>query len=224
MRVWCALIWAFSSMHAAVCPVLVGIAGGSGSGKTTWAHRLQSVLGDEVEVLSEDAYYKDFSHLSLEERAQVNYDSPQSIDFALLGQHLAELKQGHSIPRLEYDFVHHGRIQGDGVIEPRSIMILEGILALADPDVRELFDIKLYVDTDEDIRLLRRIERDMKERGRTFMSIRDQYLKTVKPMYDAFIAPSKQYADLIIPGTGTPTVALDTVASRLKHMTGDVGP
>lgn len=219
MKKWIALLCASCASYACAAEVfLVGIAGGSGSGKTTLAHRLEEALGSGVLILSADSYYRDLSGMTAEQKGKVNFDHPNSINFELLAEHLQELKNFHSIPKMEYDFATHSPKACSESLQPKKVVIVEGILVLTMPIVRDLLDLKLYVETDEDIRLLRRIERDMRERERTFFSVRDQYLRTVKPMFDEFVAPSRQYADLIIPGTGSPTAALDTVAAQLKQM------
>lgn len=198
--------------------IFIGVAGGSGSGKTTVAHNLVKAFKAEDAILVEqDAYYKELTGLSLEKRASVNFDHPNSIEFELLRQHLLDLQEGKSIERPIYDFKTHSRKEETVKIHPSKIVIVEGILLFAVPEIRDLFDVKIFVDTDADEMLLRRIERDITERGRTFESVRDQYLKTVKPMFLEFCEPSKRYADVIIPRGGENKVAVNMVIANLKR-------
>jgi uridine kinase len=196
-------------------PILIGIAGGTGSGKTTLADKIRKAFPKDSILISQDFYYKDLSHLSFEERAKTNFDHPSSLDFALLREHLIELKQGRSIHCPIYSFHTHSRESGYQLVEPAHLIIVEGILLLAVPEIRELFDLKIFVDTDDDIRLLRRIERDIKERSRDFDSVKRQYIMTVKPMHDAFVMPSKQYADVIVPEGGYNKIALSLILAKL---------
>lgn len=197
--------------------ILIGVAGGSGSGKTTVASNLVKAFKAEDAVLVEqDAYYRELTNMSLEERAKVNFDHPDSIEFELLRKHLKNLKNGVAIERPIYDFTTHSRKEGAVKINPSKIVIVEGILIFAVPEIRELLDVKIFVDTDADEMILRRIERDMNERGRSFESVKTQYLTTVKPMYLEFCEPSKRYADIIIPRGGENKVAIDMVVSNLK--------
>ncbi|MCJ8342667.1 MAG: uridine kinase [Cetobacterium sp.] len=198
--------------------IFIGVAGGSGSGKTTIAHNLVKAFKAEDAILVEqDAYYKELTGLSIEEKAKVNFDHPNSIEFELLHKHLLDLKAGNSIERPIYDFKTHSRKDETVKIHPSKIVIVEGILLFAIPEIRELFDVKIFVDTDADEMLLRRVERDIKERGRTFESVRDQYLTTVKPMFLEFCEPSKRYADVIIPRGGENKVAINMVVANLKR-------
>lgn len=198
--------------------IIIGVAGGSGSGKTTIAHNLIKAFKSEDAVLVEqDAYYKEHNNLSLEERALVNFDHPNSIEFDLLKKHLTELKEGKSIKRPIYDFTTHSRKEEFITIEPSKIIIVEGILIFAIPEIRDMFDVKIFVDTDADEMLLRRIERDINERGRTFDCVKKQYLSTVKPMYLEFAEPSKRYADIIIPRGGENKIAINMVIAKLKR-------
>ncbi len=198
--------------------IIIGVAGGSGSGKTTVAHNLIKTFKAEDAVLVEqDAYYKELIGLTLGERAKVNFDHPNSIEFDLLRNHLLSLKSGNAIERPIYDFSMHSRKKEKVTINPSRIIIVEGILIFAVPEIRELFDVKIFVDTDADEMLLRRIERDINERGRTFESVRDQYLSTVKPMYLEFAEPSKRYADIIIPRGGENKIAINMVIAKLKR-------
>jgi uridine kinase len=198
--------------------IIIGVAGGSGSGKTTVAHNLIKAFKAEDAVLVEqDAYYKEHGLMTFEERSKVNYDHPNSIEFELLKKHLLNLKKGNSIQRPIYDFTTHSRKKEFVTLEPSRIIIVEGILIFAVPEIRELFDVKIFVDTDADEMLLRRIERDIKERGRTFDSVKMQYLTTVKPMYLEFAEPSKRYADIIIPRGGENKIAINMVIAKLKR-------
>lgn len=197
--------------------ILIGVAGGSGSGKTTVAHNLVKAFKAEDAVLVEqDAYYRELINMTLEEKAKVNFDHPDSIEFELLKKHLEALKNGEAIDRPIYDFTTHSRKEGVVRINPSKIIIVEGILIFAVPEIRELLDVKIFVDTDADEMILRRIERDMNERGRSFSSVKNQYLETVKPMYLEFCEPSKRYADIIIPRGGKNKVAINMVLSTLK--------
>ncbi len=198
--------------------LVIGIAGGTGSGKTTVARRILKRIGTEhVALLSQDSYYKHQPHLTKEERAQVNYDHPNSFDNELLIEHLQELRQGRSVQVPVYSFSEHLRTEETIPLAPTPVVVLEGILVLADEPLRKEMDIKVFVDTDADVRVLRRINRDMRERGRSFDSVFAQYLNTVKPMHEAFIEPSKRYADLIVPEGGENEIAVALLASRIKQ-------
>ncbi|MGY0394449.1 MULTISPECIES: uridine kinase [unclassified Fusobacterium] len=197
--------------------ILIGVAGGSGSGKTTVANNLvKAFKADDAALVEQDAYYRELTNMTLEEKAKVNFDHPDSIEFDLLRKHLVALKNGEVIERPIYDFTTHSRKDGVVKINPSKIIIVEGILIFAVPEIRELFDVKIYVDTDADEMILRRIERDMNERGRSFESVKNQYLTTVKPMYLEFCEPSKRYADIIIPRGGENKVAIDMILSTLR--------
>lgn len=201
-------------------PIVIGIAGGTGSGKTSVAHAVLEDLqknGKDVVLLEQDSYYK-ASNKSFSERVNENYDHPKAIDFELLIEHLMELIDGKSIEKPVYNFKEHQRERFSEHIESKNIIIVEGILILVNEKLRELFDMKIFVDTDDDIRLLRRLERDMKERGRSFDSVKEQYMQTVKPMHLEFVEPSKVYADIIIPRGKDNTVGIEMVASRLKYL------
>lgn len=199
--------------------VVVGVAGGTGSGKTCFASALAARAGeDRALLLSLDAYYHDPSHLPFEERVRINYDHPNAYDFALLLSHLEALTRNEPVPKLAYDYVRHARVVSGATLTPRPLVILEGILALCDPALRDRLDLKLYIDTDADVRLLRRLARDVRERGRTLESVTEQYLGTVRPMHLEFTEPSKRYADLIIPEGGENRVALDMVAARVAEL------
>ncbi|MGA2111254.1 MAG: uridine kinase [Anaerolineales bacterium] len=199
--------------------ITIGIAGGSGSGKTTVA---QAILGDTdpgaVAYLPHDGYYKNLKDLTGSRRELVNFDHPDSLDTALLIEHLKELKCGRAIEMPVYDFTTHSRTQETRVVDPHPILLVEGILIFADRSLRDLFDIKIFVDTDPDIRFIRRLERDISERGRTLEAVIRQYLTTVRPMHLEFVEPSKRYADVVIPEGGFNRVALDMVIARIQDM------
>ncbi|CAM3004325.1 uridine kinase [Paenibacillus sediminis] len=204
--------------------LIIGIAGGTGSGKSTVARSVIDRLGtDKVTFISQDNYYKDHSHLSMDERASINYDHPFAFDNELLIKHLMLLKEGQSVNAPVYDFTVHARSTTETVeLKPNNIVILEGLHVLSDEKLREQLDIKVFVDTDPDVRILRRVLRDIEERGRTIQSIHQQYLATVKPMHEAFIEPSKKYADLIIPEGGHNEVGIQLLAILTeKYLTGD---
>ncbi len=201
--------------------ITVGIAGGTGSGKTSVTKSILEELkktGINSILLEQDSYYKRNDHLTYEERVSLNYDHPDSIDFDLLKEHILTLKEGKSIEKPIYDFQVHNRKNETEHIEAANLIIVEGILILAIPKIRELFDARIFVDTDDDERLLRRIERDMKERARSFESIKNQYINTVKPMHLEFVEPSKRYADVIIPRGKENKVGIKMVASRLRYL------
>lgn len=196
--------------------IIVGIAGGTGSGKTTLASAIGEVFPDTAVLIEQDNYYRDLSHLSLDQRVVHNYDHPKSIDFELLQKHLIELREGNPIQKPIYNFKTHTREKFSITVEPNRIILVDGILLFAVPEVRKLFDLKVYVDTDSDIRLLRRLERDIQERGRTIDNVKHQYLTTVKPMHSEFVEPSKYHADIIVPGGSNTSVAMDLIISKLK--------
>lgn len=198
-------------------PVIVGIAGGTGSGKTTLAERIQEGVGERSVLIQHDWYYRDLASFSAEERARVNFDHPDSLDNELLSRHLRALKAGEGIDAPQYDFTTHSRRPQTLRIESRPVVVVEGILLFAMSELRDVFDIKLYVDTDADIRVFRRIRRDIRQRGRDFESIRAQYYETVRPMHLEFVEPSKRWADLIIPEGGNNRIALDIIIERLKR-------
>ncbi len=199
--------------------VIVGVAGGTGSGKTTIARTIYEQLGpDKVAYIPHDAYYYDLSHLPLEERAKRNFDHPDSLETSLLIEHLKQLREGLPVEIPVYDFATHTRRPETRRVEPRPIILVEGILVFVEPELRDLMDIKIYVDTDPDIRFIRRLVRDINERGRTMESVIRQYLETVRVMHLEFVEPSKRYADIIIPEGGFNTVALDMVLARLRSM------
>ena len=190
--------------------LIIGIAGGTGCGKTTVVNKIIDELPEgEVGVISQDSYYKDTSHLSYEERIKINFDHPRSIDFNLLEQHLKELKQGQAIHQPVYSFVKHNRTGDTIVTHPRKVMIVEGILILTNPELREMFDIKIFVHADTDERLIRRLKRDISERGRDLDEVLMRYQTTLKPMHEQFIEPMKEHADIIIPNNRHNMVAID---------------
>lgn len=197
--------------------VFVGIAGGTGSGKTTFAKKIHEAFPNAI-LVSQDSYYKDLSHLPLHERQKTNFDHPDSLEFDLLKKHLVDLKNGKAVDQPIYNFSKHGRESDTVRINPSEIVVVEGILLLSVPEIRDLFDIKIFIDTDDDIRILRRIERDIKERSRDFYGIKKQYLETVKPMHEAFVEPSKKFADVIIPQGGNNEVALSLVLAKLNEL------
>jgi uridine kinase len=200
-------------------PVVIGIAGGTGSGKTTVAEAIVRRIGPErIALIQQDSYYKDQSHLPMEERVRINYDHPDSIDTALLIRHLQELIAGRPVEVPIYDFTTYTRTPHTRRVEPRPVILVEGILVFVEKALRDLFDIKIYVDADPDIRFIRRLQRDLAERGRTLESVIQQYLSTVRPMHLEFVEPSKRYADIIIPEGGFNTVALDMIIARIRSM------
>ena len=199
-------------------PLVIGIAGGSGSGKTTIARSIVEGVGPgSVVLIQHDAYYRDQTHLPLDERAKVNYDHPDSLETDLLAGHLRQLLAGEAVERPVYDYSVHNRSKDTVVVEPHPVIIVEGILVLSDPDLRSLMDLKIYVDADADLRIARRWERDINERGRSFASVRDQYLHTVRPMHLQFVEPSKRYADIVIP-EGYNLGAVGTVISMIRDV------
>ena len=203
-------------------PIIIGVTGGSGSGKTSVSRAIFNNFPDHsIMMLEQDSYYKDQSHMSFEERMNTNYDHPFAFDNDLLIQHVGDLLNYKAIEKPVYDYVAHTRSQATIIQEPKEVIILEGILILEDERLRDLMDIKVYVDTDDDFRIIRRIKRDMEERGRTLDSVIEQYLTVVKPMYHQFIEPTKRYADIIVPEGGENHVAIDLittkVASFLNH-------
>ena len=203
-------------------PILIVIAGGSASGKTTVVNKIINELNSKnVTVIKHDDYYKDLSHLPIEERAKVNFDHPHSLDSDLFVSQLKTLLDGKSIEKPTYDFVCHNRSKITETINPTKVIVTEGILVLEDERVRDLGDIKIFVESDDDIRFIRRLVRDTKERGRSIESVINQYLNTVKPMYYAFVKPTKRYADIIIPNDNTHDVAVNCIVRMIKDMLGE---
>jgi uridine kinase len=201
-----------------VSVLIVGVAGGSGSGKTTIAHGIvEAFPSTDVALIEHDAYYRDQSHLPYEERTRINYDHPDALDNEMFLVHLDALRSGRAIDKPTYDFANHTRAATTVHVEPAPVVIAEGILVLTDAAIRSRLDVKLYVDTDPDIRVMRRIRRDLEHRGRTFAQIRQQYYETVRPMHLAFVEPSKRFADLIIPEGGQNRVALDMITNHLAR-------
>ncbi|MCA9738065.1 MAG: uridine kinase [Gemmatimonadetes bacterium] len=200
-------------------PVLIGTAGGSGSGKSTVVGRILDVLGPgRVGIVHADAYYRDYGHLSPDERSLVNFDHPDALDLPLLLAHVDALREGHGVDVPIYDFATHTRTGATRRIEPTPVVIVDGILVLAEPELRRRLDIKIFVDTDADVRFIRRLERDVAERGRTVESVIRQYLDTVRPMHLEFVEPSKRWADVIIPTGGENEVAIEMVVARLRWL------
>ena len=207
--------------NAFVQPVLIGVAGGSGSGKTTVSHAILERVGrDRITYLQHDAYYRDRGSLPLVERARINYDHPDSLETDLLVEQLKQMRACRAVEVPQYDFAQHIRKAETRRIEPHSIILVEGILIFVDRALREMFDIKIFVDTDSDIRFIRRLQRDIAERGRTMDSVVNQYKETVRPMHLEFVEPSKRYADLIIPEGGFNQIAIDMVVARINAMIG----
>ena len=201
-------------------PVIIGVAGGSGSGKTTVVRRIVESLGDDqVTVLEHDRYYRDRNDLRLEERAALNYDHPDSLETDLLVRHVEALRSGEAVAVPVYDFARHARQSTIDTISPRRAIIVEGILIYTDAALRKLMDVKVFVDTDDDTRFIRRLQRDLAERGRTVQSVIEQYLGTVKPMHLEFVEPSKRYADIIIPQGGHNAVAIDMLMTLIRSLT-----
>ena len=202
-------------------PLVIGIAGGSGSGKTTVAQEiLQRVGPDRIAYIQHDSYYKDLTGLPPTQRAEVNFDHPNSLETELLIRHVEKLKDGQAIEVPVYDFSTDSRTAKSFTVQPRGVIIVEGILIFAEPDLRNLFDVKIFVDTDPDVRLIRRLQRDITERGRSVESVIKQYQTTVRPMHLKFVEPSKRYADVIIPEGGFNTAALDMVVARIETLLG----
>jgi uridine kinase len=204
-------------MERRVGPLFLGIAGGSGSGKTTIARAIfDAVPPGEGVLIEQDHYYRKQSHLSYAERERVNYDHPDALEIELLCEHLDALRRGEAIERPTYDFSVHDRAPEPLHVPPARVIVVEGILVLADDRLRERLDVKIYVDTDPDIRLMRRIRRDLEHRGRTFQQVRKQYYETVRPMHLAFVEPSKRFADVIVPEGGENRVALELISSLVR--------
>ena len=199
--------------------VIIGVAGGTGSGKTTVAHRILDRVGAEhIAYIPHDAYYKDLSHLPKEARIQTNFDHPDSLETSLMVEHLRALRAGEAVEIPVYDFTRHVRTDTTRHVEPAPIILVEGILLFVEPELRQLLDVKIFIDTDADIRFIRRLRRDVNERGRTVNSVIEQYLRTVRPMHQEFVEPSKRSADVIIPEGGFNEVAIEMLASRIRGL------
>ena len=199
---------------------VIAVAGGTGSGKSTIANRIVQLLPNHVTLLTHDSYYKDARHLSYEDRCTLNYDHPDSFDTELFIEHLQALQQGQAVERPVYNFNTHLREDFSVRMEPREIILADGILVLENARLRQQFDLKIFVDTDADVRILRRITRDIQERGRTLESVISQYLGTVKPMHEAFVEPTKRYADIILPEGGLNQAGFDVIMARIRHLAG----
>lgn len=196
----------------------IGIAGGTGCGKTTVVNQITEELpSSEVGIISQDSYYRDMSHMDYKERCGVNYDHPGAIDFELMATHLNELKEGRPIEQPVYSFVDHNRTGQTLLTYPRKVMIIEGILIMTQPEIRDMFDIKIFVHADSDERLIRRLKRDIHERGRQLSEVLDRYQQTLKPMHDQFIEPTKEFADIIIPNNRYNTVAIEIVQTIISE-------
>ena len=201
--------------------LVIGIAGGSGSGKTTLMNNIVTRFADNITVLSHDSYYKRHDDMTYEERCQLNYDEPAALETELMTRHLDLLRHGQAIDCPVYDFTVHNRSNETTRIEPRKVIIVEGILIFEDPGMRDLMDIRIFVDTDADIRLCRRVKRDVNKRGRTLESVLSQYQQTVKPMYERYVEPSKKYAHILVPEGGKNAVALELLMNLIeKHIAG----
>jgi uridine kinase len=202
-------------------PIIIGVAGGTGSGKTTVAFAILEKVGwNRIALIQHDSYYYDASNLPFEERARLNFDHPDALETPLLVEHLKLLRAGQPVQIPMYDFRTHTRLAETRLVNPEPVILVEGILIFAEPALRELFDVKIFVDADADIRFMRRLERDLKDRGRSLDSVIEQYMTTVRPMHLEFVEPSKRYAHVIIPEGGHNTVALDMVVARVQALLG----
>ena len=200
-------------------PIITGVTGGTGSGKTTVTRKIIEEFGDvSLAYIPQDAYYKDQSHLTMDERVLTNYDHPFAFDNDLLSEHIRQLLDGQAVQMPVYDFTQHNRAEETIRVEPKEVIIIEGILIFSDKELRDLMDIKVFVDTDDDIRIIRRIKRDMAERGRSLDSIIDMYTSIVKPMHEQFIEPTKKFADIIIPEGGSNNVAIDLMTTKIRSI------
>ena len=210
-------------MCAAVntAPLVIGVAGGTASGKTTVARRIAGALGETCTLIDQDSYYRDLSDLTMEERAEVNFDHPDAFDVPLLVEHLQALKAGRSVEKPVYSFAAHNREARTVRVVPGRVVLLEGMLVLGIEPIRDLLDVKIYVDAEDDVRVLRRLTRDVKERGRDFDGVVAQYLRTVRPMHHGFVEPSKRHAHIIIPHGGNNTTAIDMVVGAIRGRLAD---
>ena len=199
-------------------PIIIGIAGGTGSGKSTLADNIRKEFANNITMLSHDYYYKSNSHLSFDERKKLNYDHPDAFDTDLLIEHLNKLKKGEVIYRPNYSFVTHLREEQTVEVVPKKVILLDGILIFENKELRDMMDIKIFVDTDADIRFIRRLVRDVSDRGRTLESVIEQYTTTVKPMHEQFVEPSKKYADIIVPEGGYNHVALNMISEKIRSI------
>ncbi len=206
-----------TSEEGPIKPIIIGVSGGSGSGKTTVVQRVVDDLGSEqITVIQHDSYYRDRSAVPPEERVRLNYDHPDALDTSLLVTHLHELRAGRAVEIPVYDFTDHTRLANTVRVEPRKVVIVEGMLILAEPALRDLMDIRVFVDADPDLRLIRRVERDVSERGRAIQSVFEQYLETVRPMHLEFVEPSRRWAHLIIAEGGFNQVGVDTLVAKIR--------
>lgn len=201
--------------------IIIGIAGGTGCGKSTMIRKIKEEFNDEICILSHDFYYKQHNDITFEERKKINYDHPNAFDTDIMIQHIRELARGNAIDRPVYDFTIHNRVDDTVRVEPARVIVVEGILIFENKELRDLCDIKVFIDTDADVRIIRRILRDVNERGRTLDNIVEQYLTTVKPMHDEFVEPSKRYADIIVPEGGFNRVALEMLNERIHALLRD---
>ena len=203
-------------------PIVIGVAGGTGSGKTTVSQAILSRVGSQrIAFLQHDSYYRELSHLAAEERSQINFDHPNSLDNDLLVQHLDELCRGNAVEVPIYDFTTDNRCADVMHVLPQPVVVVEGILIFAERALRDRMDVKIYVDADADMRFIRRLQRDIAERGRSIQAVVDQYLNTVRPMHLEFVEPTKRYADIIIPRGGLNAIAIDMVVARVERMLAD---
>ena len=199
-------------------PIIIGIAGGTGSGKSTLADNIKKEFKNNISMISHDYYYKNNTHLPFEERVKLNYDHPEAFDTDLLIEHLQKLKKGEKVKRPSYSFIEHLREQETYDVVPKKVIIVEGILIFENKTLRDMMDIKIFVDADADIRFIRRLLRDVEERGRTLSSVVEQYCNTVKPMHEQFVEPSKKYADIIVPEGGHNKVALNMIVEKIRSI------
>jgi uridine kinase len=205
-------------------PVIIGVAGGTGSGKTTVSRVIRQRVGlERIAYLQHDSYYKDNSHLSAAKRTQINFDHPESLETSLLIKHLKKLLVGTTIETPTYDFTRHRRLPTTIRVESKPVILVEGILIFAEPELRQMFDVKIFVHTEDDIRFIRRLRRDLEQRGRSVHSVIDQWLTTVKPMHNEFVEPSKRWVDIIIPRGGKNHVAMDMVVTRIESLLEESG-